>query len=126
MTGLTPGVTIFSTISAAVAASAPGDTINVADAEEVPGQDAIRDRTHPIKPEGSMAILHGNLATRGAVIKHSAASPKLLQHTGRAVVFDSVEDERRHGKEQLAGALRVFGRFGFGEGVAGHITVRDP
>jgi dihydroxy-acid dehydratase len=37
-------------------------------------------------------VLHGNLAPRGAVIKHSAASPKLLQHTGRAVVFESVED----------------------------------
>ena len=64
----------------------------VAAAEEVPGQDAIRDKQHPIKPEGSMAILHGNLAPRGAVIKHAAASPKLLQHTGRAVVFESVED----------------------------------
>jgi dihydroxy-acid dehydratase len=64
----------------------------VAKAEEVPGQDAIRPRNHPIKPEGAMAVLHGNLAPRGAVIKHSAASPKLLQHTGRAVVFESVED----------------------------------
>ena len=64
----------------------------VAGAEEVPGQDAIRPRSSPIKPEGAMAVLHGNLAPRGAVIKHSAASPKLLQHTGRAVVFDSVED----------------------------------
>jgi dihydroxy-acid dehydratase len=64
----------------------------VADAEEVPGQDAIRPRNDPIKPEGAMAVLHGNLAPRGAVIKHSAASPKLLQHTGRAVVFESVED----------------------------------
>jgi dihydroxy-acid dehydratase len=64
----------------------------VAGAEEVPGQDAIRDRKHPIKPEGSMAILHGNLAPRGAVIKHAAASERLLQHTGRAVVFESVED----------------------------------
>jgi dihydroxy-acid dehydratase len=64
----------------------------VAAAEDVPGQDAIRPRTNPIKPEGAMAVLHGNLAPRGAVIKHSAASPKLLQHTGRAVVFDSVED----------------------------------
>jgi dihydroxy-acid dehydratase len=61
-------------------------------AEEVPGQDVIRPRKMPIKPEGAMAVLHGNLAPRGAVIKHSAASPKLLQHTGRAVVFDSVED----------------------------------
>jgi dihydroxy-acid dehydratase len=64
----------------------------VAGAEDVPGQDAIRPRGNPIKPEGAMAVLHGNLAPRGAVIKHSAASPKLLQHTGRAVVFESVED----------------------------------
>ena len=64
----------------------------VAAAEEVPGQDVIRARKSPIKPEGAMAVLHGNLAPRGAVIKHSAASPNLLQHTGRAVVFDSVED----------------------------------
>src|SRR5438874_1558565 len=64
----------------------------VAGAEEVPGQDAIRPRNDPIKREGAMAVLHGNLAPRGAVIKHSAASPKLLQHTGRAVVFESVED----------------------------------
>ncbi len=64
----------------------------VAAAEEVPGQDVIRARKSPIKPEGAMAVLHGNLAPRGAIIKHSAASPKLLQHTGRAVVFESVED----------------------------------
>jgi dihydroxy-acid dehydratase len=64
----------------------------VANAEEVPGQDAIRARSNPITPEGAMAVLHGNLAPRGALIKHSAASPKLLQHTGRAVVFESVED----------------------------------
>jgi ribulose-5-phosphate 4-epimerase/fuculose-1-phosphate aldolase len=40
--------------------------------------------------------------------------------------FDSVDDERAHRKQKLAGALRIFGRVGFGEGVAGHITVRDP
>ena len=40
--------------------------------------------------------------------------------------FESVEAERVHRKGKLAGALRVFGRLGFGEGVAGHITVRDP
>ena len=38
----------------------------------------------------------------------------------------SVEEERLRRKQKLAGALRIFGRFGFGEGVAGHITVRDP
>ena len=64
----------------------------VAGAEEVPGQEVIRAQKTPIKAEGAMAVLHGNLAPRGAVIKHSAASPKLLQHTGRAVVFESVED----------------------------------
>jgi ribulose-5-phosphate 4-epimerase/fuculose-1-phosphate aldolase len=40
--------------------------------------------------------------------------------------FETVEEERLHRKQSLAGALRVFGRLGFGEGVAGHITVRDP
>lgn len=40
--------------------------------------------------------------------------------------FDSVEEERRYRKEQLAAGFRIFGRFGFSEGVAGHITVRDP
>jgi dihydroxy-acid dehydratase len=71
-----------------------GETLReiVARAEEVPGQDAIRARKNPIKAEGGLAVLHGNLAPRGAVIKQSAASAKLLQHTGRAVVFESVED----------------------------------
>ncbi|MEU0931776.1 MULTISPECIES: class II aldolase/adducin family protein [unclassified Embleya] len=40
--------------------------------------------------------------------------------------FDTVERERRHRKERLTAALRLFGRFGFEEGVAGHITARDP
>src|SRR6478736_10448262 len=40
--------------------------------------------------------------------------------------FATVEEERLHRKQKLAGALRIFGRVGFGEGVAGHITVRDP
>ena len=40
--------------------------------------------------------------------------------------FDTVEDERLHRKQRLAAAYRLFGRFGFDEGVAGHITVRDP
>src|SRR5260221_4490807 len=64
----------------------------VAGAEDVPGQDAIRPRNNPIKPEGAMAVLHGNLAPRGAVRKHSQPTPRLLSHTGRAVVFESVED----------------------------------
>ena len=55
-------------------------------------QDVIRARSDPISAEGSMIVLRGNLAPRGAILKQSAASPRLLQHSGRAVVFDSVED----------------------------------
>ena len=44
----------------------------------------------------------------------------------RFPTFDDVADERRHRKQRLAGALRLFGQFGFDEGVAGHITARDP
>jgi ribulose-5-phosphate 4-epimerase/fuculose-1-phosphate aldolase len=40
--------------------------------------------------------------------------------------FDDVEEERRHRKQRLAAAFRLFGQFGFDEGVAGHITARDP
>src|SRR5438045_4811057 len=40
--------------------------------------------------------------------------------------FDSLDDERRYRKQRLAAAYRLFGRFGFDEGVAGHITARDP
>jgi len=71
-----------------------GNTIGdvIAKAEEAPGQDVIRTIAAPLKKEGAMAVLHGNLAPRTAVIKQSAASPELMHHTGRAVVFDSVED----------------------------------
>ncbi len=61
-------------------------------AEEVPGQTVVRPRSAPLKPSGGMAVLRGNLAPGGAVIKHAAATPELLKHTGRAVVFESVED----------------------------------
>lgn len=52
----------------------------------------IRPRKNPISASGAIAVLSGNLAPRGAVIKHSAADPKLQVHEGRAVVFDSVQD----------------------------------
>jgi dihydroxy-acid dehydratase len=64
-------------------------------AEDVPSQDVIRPRAAPIKDCGSMAVLWGNLAPRSAIIKQSAASPALMTHTGRAVVFESVEDLTR-------------------------------
>ena len=40
--------------------------------------------------------------------------------------FANAEDERRHRKQRLAAAFRLFSRYGFDEGVAGHITARDP
>jgi dihydroxy-acid dehydratase len=60
--------------------------------EDMHDQDVIRPLDHPLKPQGAMAVLYGNLCPRGAVIKHAAASPNLMQHSGRAVVFDSVSD----------------------------------
>ncbi|WP_394763882.1 L-arabinonate dehydratase [Phenylobacterium sp.] len=45
-----------------------------------------------LRPEGGVAVLRGNLAPDGAVIKHSAADPRLLQHTGPAMVFDDYND----------------------------------
>ncbi|WP_084425052.1 IlvD/Edd family dehydratase [Kibdelosporangium aridum] len=56
--------------------------------------EVIRSRTDPLKESAGIAVLRGNLAPRGAVIKPAAASPELLQHRGRAVVFDSIEDFR--------------------------------
>jgi dihydroxy-acid dehydratase len=52
----------------------------------------IKDRGNPIEAEAGIAVLRGNLAPLGAVIKPAAASAHLLQHRGRAVVFDSIED----------------------------------
>jgi dihydroxy-acid dehydratase len=54
--------------------------------------DVIRPRSAPLVPEGGIAVLRGNLAPGGALLKPAAASPHLLQHRGRAVVFDSIED----------------------------------
>ncbi len=55
-------------------------------------RDVIRPREQPLVESGSLAVLTGNLAPRGAIIKVSAASPKLMQHRGRAVVFHDYED----------------------------------
>ena len=46
----------------------------------------------PIKPEAGCVVVKGNLAINGAVLKTSAATPALMKHTGRAVVFESIED----------------------------------
>ena len=69
-------------------------TENVADAS-CHNDDVILDPGHALYPDGGISILHGSLAPDGAVIKRSAASPNLLQHTGRAVVFSSPADLHR-------------------------------
>ncbi len=54
--------------------------------------EVIRRRAEPIVAEGGIAVLRGSLAPDGAVVKPAAASPHLMRHKGRAVVFDSIED----------------------------------
>ena len=55
-------------------------------------REVIRPRTDPLQADAGIRVLRGNLAPLGALIKPAAASPHLLTHRGRAVVFDSVED----------------------------------
>jgi len=55
-------------------------------------QDVVRAFNDPIYPQGGIAVLHGNLAPGGAIIKQSAADKKLMEHEGRAVVFDNAAD----------------------------------
>ncbi len=55
-------------------------------------EDVIRPAERALTAEGGMAVLMGNLAPKGAILKPSAASPHLLQHRGRAVVFEDIDD----------------------------------
>ncbi|SDY83006.1 dihydroxy-acid dehydratase [Amycolatopsis xylanica] len=61
----------------------------------VHNDDVIRTRDNPVAAEGGVAVLRGNLAPSGAVIKHIAAEPHLLTHTGPAVVFDNYSDLKK-------------------------------
>jgi dihydroxy-acid dehydratase len=64
---------------------------NIADAQNY-NPEVIKTFDAPFKPHAGIAVLRGNLAPRGAVIKPSAATPALLKHTGRAVVFEDKDD----------------------------------
>jgi dihydroxy-acid dehydratase len=64
-------------------------------AATVHNDDVIRPVDRPLAAEGGVAVLRGNLAPDGAVIKHIAAQPHLLTHTGPAVVFDDYPDLKR-------------------------------
>ncbi|CAB3750931.1 IlvD/Edd family dehydratase [Paraburkholderia humisilvae] len=55
-------------------------------------QDVVRPIAQPIYPQGGIAVLRGNLAPGGAIIKQSAANAQLMEHAGRAVVFEDAED----------------------------------
>ncbi len=59
---------------------------------EIFDHEVIRSRATPLQDHAGIAVLYGNLAPDGAVIKPAAASPHLTKHRGRAVVFDSIED----------------------------------
>lgn len=58
-------------------------------------RNVIKTLDEPFKDKGGIAVLRGNLAPDGAVLKPSAASPKLMQHRGRAVVFETYDDYKR-------------------------------
>ncbi|MEO7744500.1 MAG: IlvD/Edd family dehydratase, partial [Usitatibacter sp.] len=62
--------------------------------EEFPAfrQDVVRPMSDPLYPQGAIAVLRGNLAPGGAIIKQSAADAKLMKHEGRAVVFENAAD----------------------------------
>lgn len=70
-----------------------GQTVGTNLAEvECYDHEVIRKRDNPLTEKGGIAVLTGNLAPDGAVFKPSAASPELMSHRGRAVVFESIED----------------------------------
>ena len=66
---------------------------NVRDAA-IQDREVIRPLGEPLQPEGGLAVLRGNLAPDGAVIKYAAATPGLLSHRGRALVFRNLDDLR--------------------------------
>ena len=66
--------------------------VSYLDDADIWDHDVISRRDSPLAAEAGVAVLTGNLAPTGAVIKPAAASPHLLHHRGRALVFDSIED----------------------------------
>ena len=66
--------------------------VDYLDDAQIWDREVISVRQEPLQPDAGIAVLYGNLAPDGAIIKPAAASPHLLSHRGRAVVFDTVED----------------------------------
>lgn len=69
---------------------------NLAEVDVAYDRETIRPLAAPLRPTGGIAVLKGNLAPNGAVIKRSAASPNLLRHTGEARVFDDLAAAERY------------------------------
>jgi L-arabonate dehydrase len=67
---------------------------NVKDAQNH-NQEVIRPWDNPLTAHGGIAVLRGNLAPNGAILKPSAATPALMQHRGRAVVFEDINDYKK-------------------------------
>lgn len=70
-----------------------------------------RTAKEPLNPHAGIAVLRGNLAPRGAIIKPAAASAHLMKHRGRAVVFESREE--MHSYAALVSSARSGGELGF-------------
>ena len=66
--------------------------VSYLDAAQIWDKEVITVRSAPMIPDAGIAVLYGNLAPAGAIIKPAAASPELLNHRGKAVVFDTIED----------------------------------
>jgi dihydroxy-acid dehydratase len=76
----------------ALTVTGKGHRENIAGISECYNREVIASCSEPLIPEAGIAVLKGNLCENGAVIKPSAATPSLMQHRGRAVVFENIED----------------------------------
>ena len=92
--GLTPILRELTALLDLTCLTVTGTTLgeNIAAAPKAWAQDVVKPFAVPVYKGGAMAVLRGNLAPDGAIIKQAAAAQDLLQHTGRAVVFSSLAD----------------------------------
>lgn len=92
--GLTPVLRELGDLIDGTCLTVTGRTLaeNLAEQPADFGQTVVRKTSDPVFPGGALAVLRGNIAPRGAIIKQAAADPRLLSHTGPAVVFDSLAD----------------------------------
>jgi dihydroxy-acid dehydratase len=92
--GLTPVLRELGDLIDGSCLTVTGKTLaeNLADQPSDFGQTVVRRSDDPVFAGGALAVLRGNLAPRGAIIKQAAADPRLLSHTGPAVVFDNLAD----------------------------------